>query len=868
MQLDGDFTFFRGDRKSQNDLCLSNLTGLRKISDFCIHKIGWNFSDHYPISVTVNLDLYDSSVSTAASSDILSDPSVKSMERPRKVVSANVDWQGYRVIASQEIHLLHRKIDYLVARPNEDTLNDVVDTLSKGLYKAAKTCESKPERIYTPVQDITQGMRSADEMLVKYSAGLCSWNEFQDVNKSSVKEINKKHYSTMINSWSETLRSDDPKDVWNKIDWKGNCKNDDIFDHSPDIQDLAAQFKSKDAEVEEDLLDLDFGDHRVPTLDDEISRDELDTASKKVKEGKSTADGWVPKMLTEVSDVLFPILLMLFNVILQRCFFPFKWWFSVVIALFKNKGSRLVSKNFRPVSLVVMFSKLFDFVLLSRFKKWFKPHDMQTAYQEGKSCCDHIFLMRCLIQQFNLDKRKLFITAIDFDGAFDRVKRSTLLKKLVLVGASSLFVNCLANLYAVSGNTMYSNGESIMYMLYSGIKQGLPLSPYLFLFYINDVFEYLEKIFGTDSEDVLNNLHILIHADDANLIAISKQMMITKLKSMLSYCQLNSIVLQPSKCFFTVVNASPLDKTLLQLTNTDVVEYRDHLEILGSHISGSIKNDLLLHFKKRFINVIKFFNYVRANQLAPVSVKLKVLKSCVMSTLLYNCEAFGPKVPEGLEQIYYKMLRAALGVRTNCSNLTILIESGCLPIQCLIRSRQLKYFRRFTKSLPVNSIREAIFNKLLIHNTEFLDHYIALDATYTNVKDLKDQYKSELQQKVRDFARDKDKHFKYWTYLQLNPELTPSPFLSRIDYVGKCITKFRLGSHKLKIEIGRWYRTPREERLCSTCNVLGDEKHIIYSCTEVFRGDLIDLPTTISAIWSYAKVNTLFQRIYDADYID
>ena len=87
------------------------------------------------------------------------------------------------------------------------------------------------------------------------------------------------------------------------------------------------------------------------------------------------------------------------------------------------------------------------------------------------------------------EKRKFFITAVDFDGAFDRVRRSTLLRKLVAAGASTVFVMCLANLYSVSGNTIYSNSSSVMYMLYAGIKQGLPLSPYLFLFYIDDIFE-------------------------------------------------------------------------------------------------------------------------------------------------------------------------------------------------------------------------------------------------------------------------------------------------------------------------------------------------------------------------------------------
>ena len=866
LNFDGDFTFFRGERRSQNDLILANLAGLRKTSDFSIHRIGWNFSDHLPVSVTVSLNLYDAFIPSAASSDILSDLSTKLRVRQRKIVSENVDWEAYRVIANRELRMLEDKMNVLVSEPNTEHLNTVIDSLSKSLYNAAKTCESKPENIATPSLDATTpAMAHANETLVRYGSGLCSWEECHDARNEAVLEIREKYYAKEINSWRKTLQNSDSKELWSKIDWKGYSGSVDIFDHSPEIEDLVTQFKSKDSDLDEKVIDVDFGAHRVPILDEKLTLEELDAASKRIKEGKSTADGWVPKMMNEVKLVLFPLLLVLFNIILQESIFPQQWLFCVVVALFKNKGSRWLAKYFRPVSLVIMLSKLFDFLLLGRFKIWFTPNDLQTAYQDGKSASDHIFLMRCLIQQFIRDKRKLFITAIDFDGAFDRVNRRTLLKKLLICGASALFVRCLANMYSLSGNIIYSNGSSILYMLHSGIKQGLPLSPYLFLFYIDDIFEYLDNTIQSKF-DVFENLHILIHADDANVMACSKDRMIQKLKSVLQYCKINSVVLQASKCFFTVLNSTMADKQPLLITSNDSVEFRDHLEILGSHISDSLKKDLELHYKKRFKNVIKFFNYVKSNRLAPVSVKLKVLKAC-MSALLHNCEAFGPKIPEGLDLMYFKMMRAALGVRSNVSKLTLMVESGCLPLDCLIRSRQLKFYRRFKDSVKGKSIRDKIFQELLNNKSDFLKHYTDLDKSYISSDDLKAEQIKLVHTKIRNLAADKDKHYKYWVYLQLNPELKPSPFLGRIDKVGKAMTKFRLGSHKLKIETGRWSRVPRDERLCGTCNVLGDERHCIYDCVEIPRGDL-DLPMDLPSIWSYAKVNVLFKRIIHAEYLE
>ena len=68
-----------------------------------------------------------------------------------------------------------------------------------------------------------------------------------------------------------------------------------------------------------------------------------------------------------------------------------------------------------------LLAKLFDFILLERFKKWFVPADEQTAYQEERGSADHVFLLCCMNQHAKRYKLKLFMIAIDFDGAFDQV---------------------------------------------------------------------------------------------------------------------------------------------------------------------------------------------------------------------------------------------------------------------------------------------------------------------------------------------------------------------------------------------------------------------------------------------------------------
>ena len=70
-------------------------------------------------------------------------------------------------------------------------------------------------------------------------------------------------------------------------------------------------------------------------------------------------------------------------------------------------------------------------------------------------------------------------------------------------------------------------------------------------------------------------------------------------------------------------------------------------------------------------------------------------------------------------------------------------------------------------------------------------------------------------------------------YLEINPSLESTTVYSkwnisehkRIEY-----TRARLSSHNLKIETGRWSRTPREERLCPCKLGILTEEHVLLFC--------------------------------------
>ena len=217
------------------------------------------------------------------------------------------------------------------------------------------------------------------------------------------------------------------------------------------------------------LLSDVTGDTFVDELDAEISVEEIVGAQKSIKEDKTSSDGWTKRTIPGLPVCLLYALHILYNAILSSHSYPSRWRTTIVSESFKNKGETKHAKNYRGVSLVALLSKLFDFILANRFVKWVTPSDSQTAYQQKKSSADHVFLLRCLIQQAKKSKQTLFIIAADFDGAFDRISRSLLMRKLIRFGAGVIFVSCIASMYICTDNNIFRGKEYVKGCLYHHI---------------------------------------------------------------------------------------------------------------------------------------------------------------------------------------------------------------------------------------------------------------------------------------------------------------------------------------------------------------------------------------------------------------
>ena len=194
------------------------------------------------------------------------------------------------------------------------------------------------------------------------------------------------------------------------------------------------------------------------------------------------------------------------------------------------------------------------------------------------------------------------------------------------------------------------------------------------------------------------------------------------------------------------------------------------------------------------------------------------------------------------------------------------IESGFLPIRALFLSRQLNFFKRYRdRADSSNTPRSRLFDRLTQEPTGYLQHYIDLGEKYVSVADIYKESAEEVKRNVRSCAS-KDQ-YKFKTYVEINPTLQKSPFIENLHPLSRDIIRFRLGSHVLPIETGRWSRTVRANRICSNCKVLGDERHALFACNMIDR-EALELPNSMSEIWNSADIYTLVKRMKEAEMLE
>ena len=477
----------------------------------------------------------------------------------------------------------------------------------------------------------------------------------------------------------------------------------------------------------------------------------------------------------------------------------------------------MICGNYRGISIGDTIGKLYAKILGNRLKQWMNIDNCQAGGQEERGCPEHILALRLIIDYAVKEKVKLFILFVDFSKAYDKVPRGTLFDLLKTLGCGKRFLRALIAIYKNTINIL--NSEYVKATI--GVKQGGPMSCLLFVIYLN-VLAVSLRLIGKDS--FLVDTHALMLMDDTVLLASTRDRIIEKFTILMDFCVKYGMVVNEIKTQMMVVNGTSVDRLDFIVGNVIVKNTKSYV-YLGSPFTenGKLNDVIKMHAKSRLKDLNKFKIFCQKNETMPYQFKKKVLEAAITSSLLYGCESWLSANLKEVEKLYIGAIKAILGVRETTRTDTTLIEAGMPTLKQLVSKRTSSFLRKElgadrTVDTPLIKIFKLCQNK---QTGGFIHLNRILNPTADRERSITESFMGQTSSKAV-------------TYKSINPNLTIHTAYTSKEYINErerlVFTRFRLSSHHLKVETGRWARIEAANRICECGNGVQDESHALFVC--------------------------------------
>jgi hypothetical protein len=325
---------------------------------------------------------------------------------------------------------------------------------------------------------------------------------------------------------------------------------------------LSDDYDNKFTEIIESKLDMLFDNNSTQeVLDREFTMEEIKTGIKVLKNKKACGpDSITNEMLKVGQDELAGLILKLFNLVLKTETFPQSWTTGFIVPVYKS-GWDLDPSNYRGLSITSCIGKLFCMLINNRLMNKVEAEGIispsQIGFRKGKRTSDHVFVLKCIIEEAKARRQPVFSCFVDLKKAFDTVWRGGLFYKLMsYYKISAKYCRMFKNMYChLKGRVKTDMTTGDEFNISIGLRQGCNLSPSLFNLYINDLPELLRKADCDPVKLCKSKINILMYADDMVLLSNSANGLQKALHILEAYCRKWHLVVNTKKTQIIIFNS-------------------------------------------------------------------------------------------------------------------------------------------------------------------------------------------------------------------------------------------------------------------------------------------------------------------------
>tara|TARA_B110001454_G_C12716814_1_gene432912 strand:- start:83 stop:3097 length:3015 start_codon:yes stop_codon:yes gene_type:complete len=323
----------------------------------------------------------------------------------------------------------------------------------------------------------------------------------------------------------------------------------------------------------------------IPLADEET----IERIMKKLDTSKATGIDNIPVRLVVVSSsVTKKALTKIINKSISKHDFPNLMQIGKITPIYKGgkDASRLNKKFFRPVSVLIAFSKVFERYILEKMLEHVNLilSDKISAYRKGYST-QHVLLKLTEEWRKHLDSNKVVgAVLMDLSKAFDCIPHELLIAKLSAYGFEKNTLKFFLSYLKGRKQTVNIKGNLSSFMdILAGVPQGSILGPVIFNIFINDMHDIFERC---ELRNFADDNTLDGHASNQNELIENLEF---DSKKAIKWFEDNHMIANPDKFKAIIIHKDGRDTSGIELNiNNEHIKTSKDVILLGISIDNKL----------------------------------------------------------------------------------------------------------------------------------------------------------------------------------------------------------------------------------------------------------------------------------------